>query len=257
MTTLRTLAVLLNVAPVSLFADSFDGLYLPPDSSWLCDPQSIGMDGGPLAIENGSIYGVEGACQLTSARSKGIGTQFRAICSAEGDEDVRDIVITPVSSGLRIENYGWNTEWVRCGDTQSSPTSSEVIAKPANKVWNYSGQMGETWAFTEDDRGNSVTFTCNIDNNSAEVEIRLGAAGISSGPVIIDIDGRVLQMRTNAEDRMGVLDLECDGCYAKYLELWNSTASGNIMTVQSSDGKSAKFSLVGSGKALGDKPCLP
>ena len=55
----------------------------------------------------------------------------------------------------------------------------------------------------------------------------------------------------------GRINTECTICGQNYIALWGATVAGNLMTVTASDGRTAAFSLVGSGDALGNFACRP
>lgn len=235
----------------SLSAQSIDGIYQPSGGRWSCSPDQIGMDGGALAIQNGVFQGVENRCDLTSPTKVDNGLRYTAVCSAEGSTYSEPITITPTSNGVKIDRNGYTFYWSRCEAHQAASSPQH----PTNGRWTFGGRQGVYESATRDTNGNAVTFTCNDLGENGGLYIELGGRPISGGAVVFNVDGTEFSMTAWATD--GRINTECSVCGGNYMALWNATAAGNLMTVTSSDGRTASFSLRGSRDALGDVSCRP
>ena len=105
---LLRLVPILFAAPVA--AQSFDGLYRPADAfadGWDC--QSVGQDGGALAVRDGVFYGVENSCQLTNpvAVNGMSGVLFDADCAGEGETYTKRMMLMRVPEGLAVIEDGF------------------------------------------------------------------------------------------------------------------------------------------------------
>jgi len=99
-------------------AAAYDGLYRP-DTTWAegWDCRTVGMDGGALAIQNGTFFGVENTCQLTNpvpVRDMDA-TLYDAICMGEGMENRERIMLLSTPGGrLTVIRGGFASTLVRC-----------------------------------------------------------------------------------------------------------------------------------------------
>ena len=109
------LGLLLATAPA--FAGPFDGLYRP-DVEWAegWDCQSIGSDGGALAVRDDVYYGVESACQLTNpvAVNGMSAVLYDAQCSGEGETWSKRMMFMPLEGGLAVISDGVVNQLKRC-----------------------------------------------------------------------------------------------------------------------------------------------
>lgn len=236
-------------------AQSVDGLYQPSGASWSCSAEQIGMDGGALSIQNGVLDGVENRCQLTAPVGVGDGIRYTAVCSGEGTEYREPLTLTPTANGVKIERDGSTIHWERCGTPESATRGQGYASQPSNGRWTFGGGQGVYESGTRDSNGNSMAFTCNDLGENGGLYVELDGRPISGGSVTFDIDGQVYGMTAWAEG--GRINTECRVCGDNYMVLWEATASGTLLTVRASDGRSAAFSLSGSSDALGDVVCRP
>jgi hypothetical protein len=109
------LSVLLALAASPAFA--FDGLYRP-DQPWAegWDCQTVGMDGGALAVRDGTFYGVENTCELTNPTAiRGMdGVLYDAVCTGEGMTETFRIMLMQVENGLAVIRDGSVSMLRRC-----------------------------------------------------------------------------------------------------------------------------------------------
>ncbi|WP_146188193.1 hypothetical protein [Ascidiaceihabitans donghaensis] len=248
---LTSIPLIAFVTSNAVSAQGIDGLYQPTGLMWSCSPDQIGMDGGALAIQNGVLDGVENRCDLTNPTPMDSSIRFTAVCSAEGSTYSERMTITPTSTGVRIERNGFTSSWSRCEGHQAATGPTP----PRNDRWTFGGGQGVYESATRDNQGNSITFTCNDLGENGGLYVELGGQPISGGQVSFDVDGATFGMTAWAEG--GRINTECTVCGGIYTSLWNATAAGNLMTVTASDGRTAVFSLAGSGDALGNVACQP
>jgi hypothetical protein len=111
---MRFIAVLAGLAGMPAFAQSFDGLYRPLGSSWDC--QSVGAEGGALAVQDGMFYGVENACKLTNpTRVNGMNAVlFDAECNGEGEAYFYRMMLMQLPGGIAVITDGSANEYERC-----------------------------------------------------------------------------------------------------------------------------------------------
>ena len=109
----RLILTLALLAPPA-WAQEFDGLYRPAGSTWDC--QSVGSDGGALAVRDGVLYGVESACSLTNpTRVNGMNAMlFDAECSGEGETYSYRVMLLQIAGGLVVIQDGSVSELERC-----------------------------------------------------------------------------------------------------------------------------------------------
>lgn len=107
---MRALALVLTVLALPAAADPFDGLYRP-DEPWAegWDCQSVGSDGGALAVRDGVFYGVESACQLTNpVEVNGMSAVlYDAQCNGEGESYAKRMMLMRVPEGLAVIEDGF------------------------------------------------------------------------------------------------------------------------------------------------------
>jgi hypothetical protein len=111
---MRVLAVLCGLAAMPAAAQSFDGLYRPLGSDWDC--QSVGSDGGAMAVQDGVFYGVENACKLTNpTRVNGMNAMlYDAECNGEGMTDFYRMMLMQLPGGIAVITDGSANEYERC-----------------------------------------------------------------------------------------------------------------------------------------------
>ena len=89
---------------------AFDGLYRP-DEPWAegWDCKSVGMDGGALAVKDGTFFGVENACELTNpTQVRGMdAVLYDAVCEGEGETDTYRLMLMRVDGGLAVIRDGF------------------------------------------------------------------------------------------------------------------------------------------------------
>lgn len=109
------LAFLMVMAATPALA--FDGLYRP-DEPWAegWDCQTVGMDGGALAVQDGKFYGVENTCELTNPTAiRGMdGILYDAVCTGEGMTATLRMMLMQVEGGLAVIRDGSVTTLKRC-----------------------------------------------------------------------------------------------------------------------------------------------
>lgn len=237
----------------------FVGLFKPIGSlgaDWSCRVEDIGQEGGALAIRDGFFEGVENSCELTnpSPVDRG-GVHFDAVCSAEGTEYTEEITLSETNNGIRLIRNDRTNYWSRCEGSPSVLTATTSDTQPSNGEWTYGGRQGVYESATSDANGNSVIFTCDDLGENGGLYIDLAGQPIDGGGVNIDIDGRDFGFPVWADG--GKVNTECSACQSNYTALWEATAAGNVMTINSDSGLYATFSLRGSRAALGDTACLP
>lgn len=143
-------------------AQDIDGIFQPSGSSWSCDPEQIGIDGGAVAIQSGVINGVENRCNLTQPKSSGTGTSFVAVCSAEGTDYSEPITISPTADGVRIERNGSTANWTRCEEDNSPADVTQVARRPSDDRWSYVNRSASIVS-----GGNALSLSCETFNPSS------------------------------------------------------------------------------------------
>ncbi len=98
-------------------AGPYDGTYRP-DADWAAgwDCQSVGMDGGALAVQGGTFYGVESACRLTNpvpVRDMAA-TLYDAQCSGEGETYGYRLMLMTTPGGIAVIRDGVVLALKRC-----------------------------------------------------------------------------------------------------------------------------------------------
>jgi hypothetical protein len=106
---MRFLPVLILAASPAV-AGPFDGLYRP-DAPWAetWDCESVGSDGGALAVQGDVFLGVESMCQLTNPVSvTGMsGILYDAECAGEGETWSKRMMLMRVPEGLAVIEDGF------------------------------------------------------------------------------------------------------------------------------------------------------
>jgi len=236
-------------------SNAYEGLYRPADplgASWSCNPDSVGMDGGALAVLDGYFEGVENRCELTNPKviDEG-GTSFTALCYGESTLYVEQVTLRLNQNGLSILIGDDVVELARCASeaAQSGSLGTSVINEPWTEVF----AQGTTEISTTDAGGNSITFTCNGGYDGG-LYIKLAGEPVLGGQVEVEVDGKSFALPIWAEG--GAANTECTACADTYEALWVATAKGTMMTVKSGGGTTASFSLQGAGDLLGDTACF-
>jgi hypothetical protein len=108
------LAVLLTVVATPALADGFDGTYRPAGSSWDC--QSIGSDGGAMAVRDGMFFGLENTCKLTNpTQVNGMNAVlFDAECNGEGEAYSYRMMLMTLPDGIAVITDGSVNAYERC-----------------------------------------------------------------------------------------------------------------------------------------------
>ena len=105
---MRQIALALVLLPLPVAAGPFDGVYRPDGmEGWDC--QSIGSDGGALAVRDGVFYGVENACQLTNpVEVNGMSAVlYDAECNGEGESYAKRMMLMRVPERLAVIEDGF------------------------------------------------------------------------------------------------------------------------------------------------------
>ena len=105
---MRQIVLALALLPLPVAAGPFDGVYRPDGmEGWDC--QSIGSDGGALAVRDGVFYGVENACQLTNpVEVNGMSAVlYDAECNGEGESYAKRMMLMRVPEGLAVIEDGF------------------------------------------------------------------------------------------------------------------------------------------------------
>ena len=237
--------LLLTLFPGAVHGQTIEGLYRPDQAwaeTWTCDPDDLGMDGGALGILDGKLYGLEKTCNLTDPREISGGTQFTAVCSAEGETYTADYFFEPTESGVRITRDGETLDWRRCGQQAAS----------SEGVWVSGFAMGVVEASIDEGIGSSLTMSC---QNGMNGQVYLNLSGQpATGVVRFDVDGQIFELPAWAEG--GRLNTECRACADNYMALWEALRSGTQVIVSDATNE-AILSLNGSADALSPEPCMP
>ncbi len=242
------LAFIAMVVSGGAYAQNIDGLYQPSAANWSCSPDQVGLDGGALAIQNGIFEGVENRCDLTNPQSSGRGTEFTAVCSAEGTTYEQQMTITPTANGVSIQRDGFTSYWKRC---ESAPASANT-ASPPQGSWGYDNGTAFIVA-----ANNSFELSCEpYSASSTYPTARLSAPCPTCFPMetstyTLRVDGRFskdyeFERVSNAEGSISGLD---------YYPLWNeglvtALMAGSVLEVIEQGNVIATFPLAGSSRAI-------
>ena len=110
-------AVLGTPAAAQTLLERVQGIYVPQGMEAFWDCQSLGQDGGALAIRGTEMIGVENTCQLKSPDPiPGMdAVRYSRSCAGEGMTYEGDpVILTPTDGGVGILYSGFVTEWRRC-----------------------------------------------------------------------------------------------------------------------------------------------
>jgi hypothetical protein len=243
---MRFLGPLLLVAGVA-HGQTIEGLYRPDGpwaAPWSCNPDDLGMDSGSLGILDGQIHGLEKTCALTNPRPRDGGTQFTAICSAEGESYSDEYFIAPTDTGVSLTRDGETIQWRRCGSGSATAPNNE---------WVQGFGMGVTESWTQDSARNYILFSCTNGSNGT-LHVNFRGAPATGNQISFNVDGEEFNLPLWPDD--GRADVECIVCADNYTALWAALRAGSQVKV--SDGVSeAVLSLKGSASALDPEPCVP
>lgn len=238
----------------------FEGLYEPATSDgveWTCEARDLGQEGGALGVVDGALYGVENTCDLSRPRLSSDGSvTFASTCDAEGERIKEEITLALTSDGVSVSRSGRTTEWRFC--TQPVAGAEEASAPDhdaTSGLWSSYFGMGWIEATTQDGRGSNITFACGEDRElryDGSVRAFISGSTQEAGPIRFIVDGESFDM-TQLSD--GSVDLNCSGCAQTFRSVWVAVAMGNSLTISDKSGRSATFSLAGSGDAMGYDVC--
>lgn len=238
----------------------FEGLYEPANSdgmAWTCQARDLGQEGGALGVVDGALYGVENRCDLSRPRLSSDGSvTFASTCDAEGERIKEEITLAVTSDGVSVSRSGRTTEWRSCtqpdarADENSAPDHDATFS-----LWTSYFGMGWIEASTQDDRGSTVTFACGEDRElryDGSIRAFISGSTQKAGPIRFMVDGESFDM---IQLRDGSVDVNCSGCAQTFRSVWIAAAMGNSLTISDKSGRSATFSLAGSGDAMGYDVC--
>lgn len=237
--------LLLTLFPGAVHGQTIEGLYRPDQAwaeTWTCNLDDLGMDGGSVGIVGGTLYGLENTCEIVSPTEANGGTQFTAVCSAEGETYRTQYFVEPTESGLRLTRDGETVVWRRC-DQQAASSES---------VWVSGFAMGTVEASIDDGMGSSLTMSCQ-DGTNGQVYLNLSGQP-ATGVVRFDVGGQIFELPALYEG--GRLNVECRACADNYTALWTALRSGTQVIVSDATNE-AILSLEGSSNALSPEPCIP
>ena len=96
---------------------AFDGLYRP-DFEWAetWDCNTVGMDGGAVAVRGSEFIGVENFCELTDpVNVRGMdAVLYDAICEGEGETYTLRMMLHRTFRGIAVISEGVAANFVRC-----------------------------------------------------------------------------------------------------------------------------------------------
>jgi hypothetical protein len=97
--------------------DRVQGIYAPEGLIGVWDCQTVGRDGGAVAIQGNAMMGVENTCMLEDPKPvPGMdAVRYTRMCTGEGMSYVGDpVILTPTERGVGLMFDGFVTEWLRC-----------------------------------------------------------------------------------------------------------------------------------------------
>jgi len=137
---LHTALLFLLAAPqLAAQERDFDGLYRPVGEAfegWTCTEETIGQDGGALAVKDGKFFGIESACELTNPvniRDMNAGL-FDAVCTGEGESYTYRLMLMKKPAGLIFAQDGFAFELVSCDAEEGGGMPGEVNAQIGGEV---------------------------------------------------------------------------------------------------------------------------
>ena len=112
--TIRTASLITLALSDTVLSGPYDGLYFIGNSS--CDPNMVGMDGGPYKIEDDVFWGTEMGCELKNpVNVRGMNaTLYDGECGGEGEEWERRYLIMESEVGIYWIEDGHVMELIRC-----------------------------------------------------------------------------------------------------------------------------------------------
>ena len=254
-----TVSALMMIAPSLAQADSqswrkFEGYYRPAiddGAQWSCQARDLGQDGGSLGIIDGALHGLENRCDLKNARAaNGGAVQFTAVCEGEGEQYTDEVTIAATSTGLSLSRNGQSVAWLSCDEAPASAGGEH----PTNGDWVAGFGMGVTEIATYDRDGNGLTFLCTAGHDG-QLEVSLAGQSAPAGQIEFDVDGKTFAMTVDGDG--GAVATSCRVCADNFMGLWQAVARGELLTVKSASGLMARFSLNGTGVAMGGQACVP
>ena len=114
---MRGAVVLACVLPSVAAAGPFDGLYRPNyDWALAWDCESVGVDGGALAVEGDTLRAVENTCTLTEpVEIRDMeAVLYDAACLGEGGASEGRIMLMSHDFGLYVIRDGFVLDWIAC-----------------------------------------------------------------------------------------------------------------------------------------------
>lgn len=122
---------LLVAAPLAAQDNDFDGLYRPVGEAfegWSCAEETIGEDGGALAVKDGKFFGLESDCDLTNpVNIRDMNARlFDAVCEAEGESYSYRLMLMKKEGGLIFAQDGFAFELVSCDAADEADATGEV-----------------------------------------------------------------------------------------------------------------------------------
>lgn len=110
-------AALICACSTAAQAGPFDGVYRPNSATaanWDC--KTVGMDGGALAIDGNTLFGVESRCELADpVNVTGMdAVLYNSTCYAEGMVDTHRTMILKNDHGVYVIAYGYVSDWLLC-----------------------------------------------------------------------------------------------------------------------------------------------
>ena len=238
----------------------FEGLYEAANTDgmdWTCEASDLGQEGGALGVIDGALYGVETRCDLSRPRLSPDGSvTFASTCEAEGERIKEEITLAMTSDGISVSRSGRTTEWRSCAEPVAGAEEASAADHDAT-FGNWTSYTGMGWieAATHDGRGSTITLACGEDREQrydGSVRAFISGSTQDSGAIRFMVDGESFTM-TQLGD--GTVDLNCPGCAQTFRSLWVAVAMGNGLTISDKRGRSATFSLAGSGEAMGYDIC--
>lgn len=130
---------LLLAGPLAAQDYDFGGLYRPVGEAfegWACTEETIGQDGGALAVKDGTFFGLESACELTNpVNIRDMNARlFDAVCTGEGESYSYRLMLMKKEGGLIFAQDGFAFELVSCDAEDDAGTSGEVNAQIGGEV---------------------------------------------------------------------------------------------------------------------------
>ena len=110
-------SLVLTCLPLAATGGPFEGLYRPnfdATRSWDC--QTIGIDGGALAVQGDRLRGIETECALSDpVEVRGMAAVlYDAACSGEGETNAERVMLMTHAYGIYVIRDGIVADWLRC-----------------------------------------------------------------------------------------------------------------------------------------------